>query len=221
MSNLPDFYNKEDGAIKGLVDGLATEIGDVTCYVNALRQKIFVGTADDGDLDKIGEYFNLTRYPGETDDIFRGRIKSFIPGFIGGGVKSSIITNLWNRYGWVVINVDDYTEARYVPKFLIRLTPVPAMTDLATGRVTWADYNTYISQIKAAGVGWDTRFTQYGLENLGVQESGPTIIETMLYEIYYDDNNALYDGNGMYGSVPGGIGLWDLTNWDDPLDVWA
>jgi len=50
----------------------------------------YVNTATDLNLERIGALFNIERYPGETDEELRSRIRSSVPSLVGGGIVSEI-----------------------------------------------------------------------------------------------------------------------------------
>ena len=239
MSNLPDFYDSENSSGNyRFIDSIGSSLTEWDVELNDTNLAMFISTAQGNEIDLVAEYFNLYRYSGETDSHLRGRVRSFIPGFIGGGVESSIVLNFWNRWGWTVDTVD-YPEPN--PLFKLRLNVYPALADLNSGAVTFAEVIDYANMVKAAGCGFIPVFyTVIDVDNgeniIDITDGYPILSESALFEIFYDDDDAYYDGSGMYGFevlynagfdynsgwTYGGLtgnGYWDSGKWD--LNVWV
>jgi hypothetical protein len=91
LAYLPGAYNKEVGSTNyGLMTGYASEIKTGYDGVDALHVQVGVETATGEFLDDIGYLFRLQRNVGESDDLFRARIKSYFVANSGGGTADAI-----------------------------------------------------------------------------------------------------------------------------------
>jgi len=235
-NTLPCFYAKENNSVMyRFLNSFADTLETFKTNMDATKLQLYVTTATGDSLDKIGAIFNLPRFPGEDDELYRARIKSYIPGFLGGGTFESIISNVKNRWGWDVWVVE-YASSPYIPKIKVRVI----LNENYPGSyptITFTEFHNYIGQIKAAGVGYDTAFIKTGSETIELAESSaPIFTESALYECFYDcpETTCIYDGNCMYaagipiysggynynegwtyGLGPSGLAVWNLTLWDD------
>jgi len=202
VGNLPNFFKREKANSNyKLIDSVGSSLTDWDLENYNTAQAVFISTAQGNEIDLIAEYFNLYRYSGEGDEHLRARVRSFIPGFIGGGVESSIVLNFWNRWGWTVDTVD-YDSPN--PLFKLRLNVYPALADIASGDVTFDEVIDYCNLVKAAGTGFIpifyTTIDESNGENIiDISDGYPSLSESALFEIFYDDASAIYDGSGMYG----------------------
>jgi hypothetical protein len=89
---LPHFYMTwdKDAAINTLIRSMARALdGAETDLIEILRSH-WVDTARDGDLDRLGLMLSTQRKVGEDDQEYRGRLKTAIIGYSGGGTLNSI-----------------------------------------------------------------------------------------------------------------------------------
>lgn len=233
---LPCYYAKDsDTNIYRFLNSFADSLETFSSNLNLMRSQLYVDTASGDSLDKLGAVFNLPRMPGESDNLYRARIKSYIPGFLGGGTFDAIVTNVKNRWGWDVL-VKEYPSSPYIPKIKVRII----LNENYPGNyptIGFDEFHRYIGEIKAAGVGYDTAFITSGEEKIELAElSAPVFTESALYECFYDcpSTQCIYDGNCLYavgapvysggydynegwtyGLGPSGLSIWDLTLWDD------
>jgi hypothetical protein len=111
LNNLPDLYDKStDSNLYKLLSSFGTELDTFTDEMDKAKRSRFVDTATGSDLDKLGELINLRRFFNESDDNYRGRLKSKVPSFIGGGAISAIRQVIKNYLG-----VEPSIIEHYVP----------------------------------------------------------------------------------------------------------
>lgn len=95
LSELQSWWNKEDDSdTYNLILSFCDELDSYELEQVNLHTELYVNTATGQRLDDLGRLFKLARNPGELDDSYRSRIKSYWPGFSGGGtipaIKSTI-----------------------------------------------------------------------------------------------------------------------------------
>jgi hypothetical protein len=118
LDNIPDLYNKEEGSnIYNLLNSIAVELDTFVSNLEEVRKAKFVDYAVQNDLDKIAAILNMKRFINENDDSFRGRIKSKVPSFIGGGAISALKQVVNNYLGVEPIIIEHYNTDEGHPYF--------------------------------------------------------------------------------------------------------
>jgi hypothetical protein len=89
---LPHFYLTWDGgtAVSAIVRAVAASLDEVEAGLVGILRAHWVDTATGPDLDRLGVLLSVTRKEGESDLDFRGRLKTAIIGYSGGGTPGSI-----------------------------------------------------------------------------------------------------------------------------------
>lgn len=91
ITRVPHWWNKSTTSnFYNLSKSFAHEMGVQYIEIDNLKIEISVNTASGKRLDDLGNIFKLKRWSNESDDSFRARIKSYWPGFSGGGTIPSI-----------------------------------------------------------------------------------------------------------------------------------
>lgn len=93
LQNLPTHY-REGVNLNLLVDSIINEFDELNDYIVELKTQLGVNGATGDYLDEIGRIFNLSRIEGETDTLYRIRIKTFWAGFNKYGTQGDLITLL-------------------------------------------------------------------------------------------------------------------------------
>jgi hypothetical protein len=118
LDNLPDMYNKEsDSNIYAILNSIGTELDVFLKQADEVRNAKFVDYAKDSDLDRLAKIINMKRFVNETDDAFRGRIKSRVPSFVGGGAISALKQVVVNYLGVEPIIIEHYKSGEGHPYF--------------------------------------------------------------------------------------------------------
>lgn len=91
---LPEFYRTwdPDSVIYKVIDAVGRALSEEQKSVFRVMRTHWVDTANGSDLDRLGALFELRRFAGEGDDDYRGRIKSALGQFKGGGTPASVKT---------------------------------------------------------------------------------------------------------------------------------
>lgn len=91
-ARLPHFYRGWDrtSAVRSFVEGVGRQMDETEKDFSGVMRAHWTDTASGGDLDRIGKLFSLKRKDGEPDKEFRGRIKTAIISYKGGGTPGSI-----------------------------------------------------------------------------------------------------------------------------------
>jgi hypothetical protein len=89
---LPHFYLTWDGgtAVSAIVRAVAASLDDVEAGLIGILRAHWVDTATGTDLGRLGALLGVARKEGESDPDFRGRLKTAIIGYSGGGTPGSI-----------------------------------------------------------------------------------------------------------------------------------
>lgn len=91
LNRLPHWWEKSDASVTtGIILSFVSEFDEVAAEIDNLHLEVFVDTATGVRLDELARIYKLLRNPGELDDVFRERIKAFLPGFTGGGTIQTI-----------------------------------------------------------------------------------------------------------------------------------
>ena len=72
------------------MDIFGKELDETDNKIDQIERDHWIDYAEGDALDKLGVLFNLTRVDGETDAVFRARIKSTVPDYSGGGTINAI-----------------------------------------------------------------------------------------------------------------------------------
>jgi hypothetical protein len=110
LNNIPDkAYNKsENSNLYKLLSAISSKYDEYTEDIETVRNSKFIDYAKGSDLDKLGKILNLNRFKNENDITFRGRIKSRVPSFIGGGTLESIKQVIRNLLGVEPMIIEHY-----------------------------------------------------------------------------------------------------------------
>ena len=156
LDNLPNLYNKEDESnlykvLKPIADSLDAFLQDV----NRVRESNFIDNANYDDLEKIAKLLNMTRLINESDEAFRGRIRTKVPSFIGGGTLSAIKQVVTSYLGVEPVIIEHYKpnegHALFDKGVLNGLVITPG-TGLVVNFSAGIWYNNGIKYEKVAGV---------------------------------------------------------------------
>lgn len=98
---LPEFYRTwdADSVIFKVLDSVGRSLNEEQKSVFRIMRTHWVDTANGGDLDRLGEIFEIGRRDAETDEDYRARIKNALRQFKGGGTTSSILTLMGDYLG--------------------------------------------------------------------------------------------------------------------------
>lgn len=118
FDNIPrPFYKENDGNLYKILQPIAKELDDFVINLDKINDSRFIDTATEEHLNRLGQLINVRRFNNETDESFRGRIKSHIPSFIGGGSISAIKQVVNNYLGVEPIIIEHYKEGENHPYF--------------------------------------------------------------------------------------------------------
>ncbi len=94
IETLPSFYDTwdEDSLFFQFIDSIAQQIHEARKEMFMIMRDHWVDTTKGEDLAKFAALYDMQRLPGESDDLFRKRIKSAILGYKGGGTVDSILS---------------------------------------------------------------------------------------------------------------------------------
>ncbi len=89
---LPHFYMtwKGETAIASILKSIGKTMDETEKDFRYIMASHWVDTSHGRDLDRLGVIYNFRRKAGETDHDFRGRLKTSILGYRGGGTLSSL-----------------------------------------------------------------------------------------------------------------------------------
>lgn len=91
LDYLPSWWDTDEGSITyEWMLSVSDEMDRFDIQQGNLRLSIFIDTALAEELDAIGALFRLPRNPGESDAVYRGRIKSAAAIFRSSGTKPGI-----------------------------------------------------------------------------------------------------------------------------------
>jgi len=146
LDEMAEYFDKSETSITyKILYSLAQELDDFTEQKTNLVSEIQIDTASGDFLDDLARLFRLSRKGAETDTELRSRIKSYWPGFSGGGTADAIKSTINKISG---IDEDTITITDIVAcKILIEV--VFGSTEEIALKSTIADT---LEQIKAAGV---------------------------------------------------------------------
>jgi len=118
LDNFPNHYNKSKSSnLYKLLSALGSELDDFLLNLESVRTSRYVDDANGIELDKVASILNLKRFFNENDDLFRGRIKTKIQSFIGGGTVNAIKQVVETYLGVTPIIVEHYQEGENHPYF--------------------------------------------------------------------------------------------------------
>jgi len=91
-SRLPHFYISWDksSTVSSMVSSVGKTMDETEKEFVSIMRSHWVDTANGGDLDRLGSLFSIPRGAGETDGDYRGRLKTAIISYKGGGTLSSV-----------------------------------------------------------------------------------------------------------------------------------
>ena len=191
QEDLPDFYRKvDDGILTLWIDAFADELDEFQTNLDAAKLELFAQTATGTFLDRIGLMVDVIRDVGESDADLRGRILSKATEFIGGGTLGSIITNFANRFN-ITIDVEQRTD--FIPWIRVFMDN----TEFIASGITIAEAQTFLDEIKAAGVGTTLGFLITGEETVTADEQDNPIIDGVRFG-RYNDGLSLYNDITVY-----------------------
>ncbi len=89
---LPHFYMSWDRttAVSSILEAVGKSMDEAEGDFIAVMTSRWVDTAKEEDVDKLGAIYCVERMPGESDPEFRGRLKTSIISYMGGGTLSSL-----------------------------------------------------------------------------------------------------------------------------------
>lgn len=76
--------------ISGFIKAITGEYEEFVCNLRLIQESHWVDTAIGIDLDLIGRLLNTPRIFGETDSIYRARLKGIVSSFVGGGTVQAV-----------------------------------------------------------------------------------------------------------------------------------
>ena len=123
---MPSFYkawNKHSLIFK-LLDAIGKILDESDKDLDAILRSHWVDTAFNIDLDKLASIFNMTRKSGESDSLFRTRIKRAIIEFKGGGTINAILSSI--RLGLRLPNDYPLKLIENPPKKIVKIFEVRA-----------------------------------------------------------------------------------------------
>ncbi|WP_424358888.1 hypothetical protein [Methanocella sp. MCL-LM] len=90
---LPHFYMHWDrrATISSIVGAVGKNMDEAEKDFVSIMQAHWVDTAPGEDLDRIGRLYSIQRKATETDDDYRGRLKTAVLSFKGGGTRNAIL----------------------------------------------------------------------------------------------------------------------------------
>jgi hypothetical protein len=90
---LPEFYRTwdADSVIFKVLDSVGRALNEEQKSLFRVMRTHWVDTANGADLDRLGAIFELRRAKDEADEDYRGRIKSALRQFKGGGTTGSVL----------------------------------------------------------------------------------------------------------------------------------
>jgi hypothetical protein len=94
LDRLPSFYRtwEPNSVIYKFIDAFGRRLAEQQKDLFRILRSHWLDTAFGGDLDNLGEIFDLQRKPHESDDEYRRRIKNAVAEFRGGGTREAILT---------------------------------------------------------------------------------------------------------------------------------
>jgi hypothetical protein len=91
-----------------ILSAMSVELDTFLVQMENVKNSRFIDYAVGLDLDKIGAIINVHRFSSENDLSYRGRIKTTIPSFIGGGTISSIKQVIKSFLGVDAVVIEHY-----------------------------------------------------------------------------------------------------------------
>lgn len=88
-NSFPTWWDRTNNTYN-LLYGLANEYYNLYLNINDGKQSIQLNTATGDDLDAIGKLFKLAREEGESDNVYRAKIKGYWGALTGGGTIDGI-----------------------------------------------------------------------------------------------------------------------------------
>ena len=157
LDNLPQHMSKDNASNNyKFMKSLDNTLDNIHININGLKTSIQLNTCTGQYLDDFGRLFSLTRTTGESDTIFRARIKAYFQGNLGGGSEPNMKASLANSLG---ISEDDITFTNPESAVFYVTIAIDTSVDLSV----FNNVSGIIEQQKAAGVFFDTRVGQDGI----------------------------------------------------------
>ncbi len=98
---LPRFYRNWDrtSLVSAFIESVCEQLDEAEQGITKLLEAHWVSTANGKDLDKIGSLVRASRMSQEGDERFRGRLKSTVDEYKGGGTVSVILDEMRRLVG--------------------------------------------------------------------------------------------------------------------------
>lgn len=90
---IPGFWSRA-GKNKQLLKGFSGEISELSKNISQVYDQISIETAKNSSLDEFGLLFKLARNTGESDTLYRNRLKSYFQTFLNSGTIDGIKQSL-------------------------------------------------------------------------------------------------------------------------------
>ena len=157
---LPGFWNRT-GTNEQIIRGYVGEISEFTTRMKQIYDQISIETAKNNSIDDFGLLFKLSRNPGETDSLYRNRLKSYYQTFLNSGTIDGI------RQSLLLLTQLNEDNINIVP--LSEFKPQQFIANMETGE-TWT----------GTGVSDDGTYYYEGSQAKRLTSSGAEIITASL-----------------------------------------
>ena len=146
LDELPEYWNKsENTTTYQFLYSIALELEVMETQIENMSSEIFVDTSTGNYLNELARLFRLSRKSNETDAQLRARVKSYWPGFSGGGTLDAFKATI-NRITDVPETDITLTEIDFMKVAIEIIFDSEEDYDLSEMLIS------AIEQIKAAGV---------------------------------------------------------------------
>ena len=198
LNFLPKWHLKDEESLTfAYFDAICRELRVLGFSIEDAQDRHWIDYSIGADLDKIGALINLPRLGGEGDESYRGRLKTYVQSFVGGGTAESLKKAFAARFG--IEETDTLiTDITPVPRFLLVIN-VDALVNPIPPNMTNTEVENLIKATKAAGVG----YVWYFLKDLSDSD-----LETMQFDDSFNPATDIIDVTYDYL-------YWDIGNWDE------
>jgi hypothetical protein len=118
---IPGFWSRS-GTNEQLLRGFSGEISELSKKISQVYNQISIETAKNSNLDEFGLLFRLSRNTGESDDLYRNRLKSYFQTFLNSGTvdgirQSLLLLTQLNEDNIDVVPLEEFNPQQFIANF--------------------------------------------------------------------------------------------------------
>lgn len=200
---IPGFWSRA-GTNEQLLRGFSGEISELSKKISQVYDQISIETAKNSSLDEFGLLFKLSRNTGESDTLYRNRLKSYFQTFLNSGTIDGIRQSLLLLTQLNEDNIDILPLTEFKPQqFIANMEASESWT--GTGVSNDSTYYYEGSQAKRLTSSGAEEITAQLTRNLNLDINKPEDIDSFRIWYHYDDltkleNITLTFSDGTYAA---------------------